>query len=154
MKFMNINRKFYEEANGDGGNGDGGNWRDSLPDDLKGNAALANFEDVGQMAKSFVDMKSYQGNSIHIPGEDAGDEDRRLLNVCAFQLLGGTFVTTPLDVETEHLVGPGEHGGGPFAHLRDVPSHADRLSTLPWKNDRCLAHQCCLLKPSQMPGLA
>ena len=78
---MYISRRFYEEQNGEGGEGAAAaaatNWRDSLPDDLKASPALANFEDVGQMAKSFVDMKSYQGNSIHIPGEDAGDEQRQ-----------------------------------------------------------------------------
>ena len=75
MKIMNIGRKYlYQEENKDGPTG--GNWRDTLPDDIKANASLANFSDIGQMAKSFIEMKSFQGNSIHIPGEDAGDEQR------------------------------------------------------------------------------
>lgn len=52
------------------------NWRDNLSDEMKGNEALANFEDVGQLAQGFIDAKAYQGASIKIPGEDAGDEDR------------------------------------------------------------------------------
>lgn len=41
---------------------------------MKGNEALANFEDVGALAKGFIDAKAYQGASIKIPGEDAGEE--------------------------------------------------------------------------------
>lgn len=50
------------------------NWRDILSDETKGNPALANFTDVQQMADSFLEMKSFQGRSIVIPGTDAGDE--------------------------------------------------------------------------------
>jgi len=53
------------------------NWRDTLPDGIKGDASLANFEDIGQLAQGFLDAKTYQGASIKIPGEDAGDEDRK-----------------------------------------------------------------------------
>ncbi len=54
-----------------------GNWRDSLADDLKGHASLATFADVGQLAKSFIETKAFQGNSIRIPGEDAGDRQKK-----------------------------------------------------------------------------
>jgi len=81
MKFRNISRKYFDEAGGDGaaggGAGEASNWRDGLPDEIKASPALANFEDISQVAKAFVDMKSYQGNSISIPGEDAGDEQRQ-----------------------------------------------------------------------------
>lgn len=50
------------------------NWRDSLPDEIKGEAALANFEDVSSLAKSFIETKKMQGDSIRIPGEDAGED--------------------------------------------------------------------------------
>ena len=50
------------------------NWRDTLSDEMKGNEALANFEDIGQLAQGFIDAKAYQGASIKIPGEDAGEE--------------------------------------------------------------------------------
>ena len=53
-----------------------GNWRDTLPDEIKGSEALANFEDIGALAQGFIDAKAYQGASIKIPGEDAGEDDR------------------------------------------------------------------------------
>ena len=53
------------------------NWRDALSDDMKGNEALASFEDVGALAKGFIDAKAYQGASVKIPGADAGDADRK-----------------------------------------------------------------------------
>ncbi len=56
------------------------NWRDSLPDEIKGSEALANFEDVSALAQGFIEAKTYQGSSIRIPGEDAGDEDRKIFN--------------------------------------------------------------------------
>ena len=56
------------------------NWRDALPDDMKGNESLATFEDVGALAKGFIDAKAYQGSSVKIPGEDAGDDDRKAFN--------------------------------------------------------------------------
>ena len=84
MNFNLLKHKYQdEEGNESGGTGgspggqgdaaaNASNWRDTLPDDLKGNPALANFQDIGQMAKSFVDMKSFQGDSIRVPGQDAG----------------------------------------------------------------------------------
>lgn len=56
------------------------NWRDTLPDEIKGDASLANFENIGQLAQGFLDAKTYQGASIKIPGEDAGEEDRKAFN--------------------------------------------------------------------------
>ncbi len=57
--------------------GQDGSWRDGLPEEMRGEEALKNFNDIGGLAKAFVDTKRMQGNSIHIPGEDAGDEDRK-----------------------------------------------------------------------------
>lgn len=51
-------------------------WKTGLPDDLRANPALADFKDVGALAKSFVDTQTYVGNSIRVPGADASDEDR------------------------------------------------------------------------------
>ncbi len=47
-----------------------------LPDDLKSNAALANLDSVAALAKSFVDLKSLQGQSVRIPGDDASADER------------------------------------------------------------------------------
>ena len=57
--------------------GKDGSWRDALPEDIRTSDALKNFNDVSGLAKAFVDTKRMQGNSIHIPGEDASDEQRR-----------------------------------------------------------------------------
>jgi hypothetical protein len=43
---------------GNGGEGGGASWRDALPDDLKGNAALANFADIPSLAKGYVETKA------------------------------------------------------------------------------------------------
>jgi hypothetical protein len=89
MKFMNQAR-FYgcmyrDEANADGGDGGDGStdqstdttWRDSLPEDIRDSGSLQNFKDIGQLAKSYVETKAMQGNSMRIPGEDASDEARQ-----------------------------------------------------------------------------
>lgn len=82
-----LKEKLHEETNsgeGEGNTGAGGNnegdtqdWRSALPEDIREAESLKNFEDVGQLAKSFVETKAMQGNSIRIPGEDAGDEDKK-----------------------------------------------------------------------------
>ena len=75
-----------EEAGGEGEGGGGGGaggevtWRDELPEDMRSNAGLADFSDVGSLAKSFLETKSMVGNSIRVPGEDAGDEARAEFN--------------------------------------------------------------------------
>lgn len=76
-------RVFREELGGEGDKGGGGGtptFNESLPEDLRSNGALANFKDVGSLAKSFVEMKSMQGSSIRIPSEEASDEDRKAFN--------------------------------------------------------------------------
>ena len=84
MKFMNMRylNKYQEEAGGEGDKGGGGTptFLESLPEDLRGNGALANFKDAGSLAKSFVEMKSMQGSSIRIPSSEASDEDRSAFN--------------------------------------------------------------------------
>lgn len=81
---MKYSRKYQEEAGAEGvaaGGGEGAgtnapsaNWRDVLPDDIKGNASLAQIMDIPALAKSFIETKSFQGNSIRIPGEDASEQ--------------------------------------------------------------------------------
>jgi len=78
MKKHNLRMKYGTHFMAE--EGEGGNWRDSLSDEMKGNESLANFEDVGALAKGFIDAKAYQGASVKIPGEDAGDEDVKAFN--------------------------------------------------------------------------
>ena len=52
-------------------------WLDGLEDDeLKGNESLANFEDVGALAKSYLETKSMVGKGLFVPTENANDEQR------------------------------------------------------------------------------
>ncbi len=51
-------------------------WRDELPEELRDSPTLKDVEDVGSLAKQFVDQASYLGNSLRLPGEDATDEAR------------------------------------------------------------------------------
>jgi len=44
-----------------------------LPESFKEVPALADFKDVETLGKAFTDLKAYQGQSIRIPGTDAGD---------------------------------------------------------------------------------
>lgn len=129
MKYRNISRRFYEEAGGEGaaGGGGGANWRDSLPDDLKANPSLANFEDIGAMAKSFVDLKTYQGNSISIPGEDAGDEARqqftkKLMEKAPNVMLKPDFDSPEQSVEFYRTMGmPEKSDGYGTPEIKDIP---------------------------------
>jgi hypothetical protein len=50
------------------------NWRDSLSDDLKAHKGLADVKDVGSLAQQFLDGQQMIGNSIRVPGPEAGDD--------------------------------------------------------------------------------
>ena len=50
------------------------NWRDSLSDELKDHKGLADIKDVGGLAQSFLDAQSHIGNSIRVPGPEAGED--------------------------------------------------------------------------------
>ncbi len=49
---------------------------DSIPEDYRENETLKKFDDVGALAKSYVEANSMLGRAIRIPGEDAGEDDR------------------------------------------------------------------------------
>lgn len=67
---------FSVEGEGEGGGGgQNESWRDSLPDELKGDASLADVPDVATLAKNYVETKAMVGGSFRVPGEDAGAED-------------------------------------------------------------------------------
>ena len=68
------------DAGGAGGQQqDGQNWRESLPDDLKGHASLTKFADASALAKSYVELEGKFGtpaeNVLKIPtGDEPMDE--------------------------------------------------------------------------------
>jgi hypothetical protein len=95
MKF-NEPKIFYMPESGAGSGGDGaGNgaggagvgdgagdgddnlpsWRDGLSEELQTVSALENIKDIDSLAKGYVELKAYQGNSIRLPGADASDDD-------------------------------------------------------------------------------
>jgi hypothetical protein len=49
-------------------------WRANLSDDLRSSKGLESVKDVESLAKQFLDAQSHIGNSIRIPGEDAGQD--------------------------------------------------------------------------------
>lgn len=73
------------------------NWRGQLSDDLKGDASLSVFEDVNGLAKAFVDIKSYQGASVHIPGEDAGEDAVKEFNDKLIEKVPGVMIRPNMD---------------------------------------------------------
>ena len=50
-------------------------WREALPQELRGEKSLASFKDVGTLAKSYVEAQKLVGGSIRIPGADAKPEE-------------------------------------------------------------------------------
>jgi hypothetical protein len=48
-------------------------WHDQLPPELKGNAGLAEYQKVGDVARALLDLKGKAG--VNIPGADAGPEE-------------------------------------------------------------------------------
>ena len=60
-------------------------WRESLPGELRADKTLADFKDVGALAKSYVETKRLVGDAVRVPKPDAKPEDiaafRRKLGV-------------------------------------------------------------------------
>jgi hypothetical protein len=52
-------------------------WRAALPDDLKAHESLKDFKDPVALAKSYVETKALVGASIRVPGENAGDVEKK-----------------------------------------------------------------------------
>lgn len=85
---MKYNKPIYREESdggeggdgGGGGNDGGGNefvapkLTDTLSPEFRTNASLADFANPDALAKGYMELKAYQGQSVHIPGEDAGEE--------------------------------------------------------------------------------
>lgn len=58
-----------------GQSGGQASWRDTLPEDLKSNVGLTKFNDVGALAKSYLEVQSYVGKKgVFPPGEKATPE--------------------------------------------------------------------------------
>lgn len=72
-------------GNGGGGNagsaahlggGEGKSWRDSLPEDIRGNAAISSFKDIESLTKSYISAQGMIGKKgVIVPGDKATDDD-------------------------------------------------------------------------------
>lgn len=102
------------------------NWRDRLPDDIKGDASLASFEDIGSMAKSYIELKTYQGNSLHIPGEDAGDDQRKEFNSKLLDKVPGLMLRPGEDKQTRDFYRsagmPEKEDGYDAPEIKELPN--------------------------------
>lgn len=52
-------------------------WRSMLSEEWRENPSLKDFKSLDDVAKSYAELKSYQGRSIAIPTDDASEEDRK-----------------------------------------------------------------------------
>lgn len=71
-----------DTGGGDGGSADSGGdsgthdhaWMAQLPDDLKGNEALAGFSTIGELSKGFLELHGSSEGKVSLPSEDATPE--------------------------------------------------------------------------------
>jgi hypothetical protein len=71
-------------------------WRDTLPDEIKINPALQDFKDVDALASAFIETKAMVGDSIRLPGADAGTEAWEAFNTKLLDKVPG-LVKIPTD---------------------------------------------------------
>lgn len=111
-------------------------WRSSLPEDIRGSKVFDSVQDVNSLAKQFIDAQSHIGNSIRIPGEDAGQEavdafHQKLMNKTDLMVKP----TTAEDYSKvfESMGKPADGAGytipegteGSFDHLREISLNAN-----------------------------
>lgn len=50
-------------------------WRDGLDESLREEKALGDYKDINGLAKSHIELQKMMGNSLRVPGADAGEDD-------------------------------------------------------------------------------
>ena len=78
-------------------------WRSLLPEDLRESPALKDFTSVDKLAKSFVDTQAMVGNSIRIPGPDAGEDAWKEFNQKLVERVPGMYYMPEESADTEAL---------------------------------------------------
>ena len=115
-------------------------WRSSLPEDIRGSKVFDSVQDVNSLAKQFMDAQSHIGNSIRIPGEDAGQE---AVDAFHAKLMNKTdLMVKPTNAEDyakvfESMGKPVDGAGysipegteGSFDHLREMALNANMTYT-------------------------
>lgn len=90
-----------------GGEPQGGapaDWREGLPEELRGDPSLQDFKDVGGLAKSYLATKQQVGNSLRVPGEDATPEATQEFYDKVVRLSAGKVMPAP-DLTNEEAMG-------------------------------------------------
>ena len=78
------------------------NWRDSLSDELKAHKGLADVKDVSSLAQQFIDGQAMIGQSIRIPGPEAGDDATKAFYVKLAEKVPG-LIRTPNVEDAESM---------------------------------------------------
>ena len=77
-------------------------WRSGLSEELRASPALTDVNDVGSLAKQFIDLQAHMGNSLRIPGPDAGADDRSAFHSKLLEKVPG-LMPKPDPSDTEAL---------------------------------------------------
>ena len=121
------------------------NWRDALPEELKGNESLSAFEDITGLAKSFIETKAMVGNGLRVPSDDASDEQKadflnKVLDKAPNLMRRPNFEDTEQSVEFFRTLGmPEEASGYEAAKYEEMAFDETREGLL-----RGLAHEAGL----------
>ena len=72
-------------------------WKTTLPEELQSDKSLEDFDDVGKLARAFVDTKADNGRSIRIPGPDASTDVVDSFNAKLLESVPGLMQTPDVD---------------------------------------------------------
>jgi hypothetical protein len=73
------------------------NWRDNLSDELKEHKGLTDVKDVSSLAQQFIDGQAMIGQSIRIPGPEAGDDAHKAFYAKLGEKVPGLIRTPDVD---------------------------------------------------------
>ena len=68
-------------------------WRQALPDELRISPTLNDIADVNSLAQQFVDQQAFMGNSLRVPGPDAGQDDHTAFHKKLIEKVPGLMPT-------------------------------------------------------------
>jgi len=123
-------------------------WRENLPEELQVNPTIKSTETIESMAKQLVDAQAYMGQSLKIPGEQAGDDDWKAFNQKLSEKVPGLIPSPDLDNSEQmeilySTLGKPEKSDDYKVAQRDVPAGVE-LNNAPIDQFRGLAHKAGL----------
>lgn len=113
------------------------NWRDSLPEDIRSSKVFDSVADIASLGKQFIDAQSHIGNSIRIPGEDAGQEaidafHQKIMNKTSLMVKPETpedyqkvFQSMGMPEDGKDYTVPEGIDGANYEHLRGIAHDAN-----------------------------